>query len=346
MKKVKWEIACDKGREVPIRYLEEHSTYPLIIKTLTTGDYAILCNGCIKIIIERKTWKDLADTLKDPKRKANHQKLLNLREECGCSIVYLIEGTFNPSTTRTINKVPYDNLEAYLDHVMIRDNCQVIQCYNSEESAKRIIRLVKHCTTIKFPDTIIGGSSSIDNNELDNNTDNTDNIVNNNNIDNEIDNKNLLYKTHKKDDKAMAESIYLGMNGVSIVTLDLIRKYSIYDLLYDKVCHVELPFLRYQSGGLLGDKRANTIIQNASSHLIHERMLCKINGVTKETAKLILNKITFKQLLSDNIDQVTNIVANIVKKTAINKKGDIKHRTIGFTVAKRITHLLRYDINN
>ena len=101
------------------------------------------------MIIERKTWKDLADTIKDPQRRANHKKLLNLRNECQCSIIYIIEGTPFPSPDRKFARVPCKNLRAYLDHIMIRDGCHIVHTQSSEDTAIRIIELCTNCMTIK-----------------------------------------------------------------------------------------------------------------------------------------------------------------------------------------------------
>ena len=43
----------------------------------------------ILFVIERKTWTDLASSLRDG-RKENNKKLLKIREETKCQLIYLI----------------------------------------------------------------------------------------------------------------------------------------------------------------------------------------------------------------------------------------------------------------
>ena len=116
-------------------------------KQMTVGDYAICINGMIKIIIERKTWKDLAASMTDG-RKHNVSKLINLREQTQCMIVYLIEGTPCPTLTKRFNRIPYKSLLAHLDHLQIRDGVHVIHTLDQEQTATRLFLLAVNYTTI------------------------------------------------------------------------------------------------------------------------------------------------------------------------------------------------------
>ena len=92
------EIIVDDREKAVFPYLEDASHKYLIdykIQRNEVGDYAICYKGYIMMIIERKTWEDLAASMRDG-RKTNVQKLISVREKTGCQIAYLIEGNATP----------------------------------------------------------------------------------------------------------------------------------------------------------------------------------------------------------------------------------------------------------
>jgi ERCC4-type nuclease len=63
---------------------------PHLIKRLTVGDFAIQNEGKLVCVIERKSWKDLAQSIKDGRYKKQKDALLLQRSVCQCYL--LIEG--------------------------------------------------------------------------------------------------------------------------------------------------------------------------------------------------------------------------------------------------------------
>jgi len=118
------------------------------IERITTGDFAIITKDDLKIriIIERKSWTDLSNSMNGNAsgncRMDNHQKLLQLREATGCLIVYLIEGT------KKINRgIPLRYMQSKLDHMVFRDGIQIVYTKNPIDSANRIMALAQNYLT-------------------------------------------------------------------------------------------------------------------------------------------------------------------------------------------------------
>jgi ERCC4-type nuclease len=130
-------IVDDREHQVIPHFAECFPKTLYKVNRINNGDYCVVRNGKIIIIIERKTWKDLASSFGDG-RIENVNNLLKVREQTGCAIYYLIEGNPCPSRTRKIGRIPYKNLRAHLDHLMMRDNIHVI---HSKSVADTVVRL-------------------------------------------------------------------------------------------------------------------------------------------------------------------------------------------------------------
>ena len=148
-------IADDRERAIHahLRTYTDKANIKFKIDRINVGDYAIVFNDKIIAIIERKTWADLSASIKDG-RKSNIEKLKSLREETGCMILYLIEGHANYWSNKLIQGIPYKNLRAHLDHLMIRDNVHVMHTDNEEYTADRLVMFAKNYCTIKRGDTV------------------------------------------------------------------------------------------------------------------------------------------------------------------------------------------------
>jgi ERCC4-type nuclease len=145
------QVLIDDRERSVITFVEKfsekyHISYK--VKRITTGDYAIIHSNQIIAIIERKTYTDLAASFRDG-RSNNKNKLLKLRSETSCIIIYLIEGPAFPDNNDLFGNVPYKHLVAHLDHLMIRDNIQIQTTFSPEHSAERIMQIAANCTTIR-----------------------------------------------------------------------------------------------------------------------------------------------------------------------------------------------------
>lgn len=119
--------------------------------TIHVGDYAILleepaANGTIRrrttMVFERKTWKDLASSIKDGRSKSQHKALEELREKTGCLVWYIIEGNFSYSDKTQIQHIPFQNLHAKIRHNMIR-GIPFVQTRDEKDTAKLLVKLTR-----------------------------------------------------------------------------------------------------------------------------------------------------------------------------------------------------------
>lgn len=113
-------------------------------KRLTVGDFLIgyrTLDGtfCPLVIVERKTWMDLAASLKDG-RTNNIEKLCEYRDKTGSKIAYLIEGSTpsNPASSEFSN-VPYKNLRSHLDHLLFKEGIIELHTSGPRDSLRRLL---------------------------------------------------------------------------------------------------------------------------------------------------------------------------------------------------------------
>jgi ERCC4-type nuclease len=131
------------------------NSFEIIEEVLTVGDYIIEC-GQYVLIIERKTIADLAASIVDRRIYENHEKLLDAAStDCGLKfrLMYLIEGKkFKPSDSKQkVSGIFIANLQAKLDHLMMKDGCQITWTESAKATAERLIELGKNMTTLKQP---------------------------------------------------------------------------------------------------------------------------------------------------------------------------------------------------
>jgi ERCC4-type nuclease len=128
------QLICDER--------ERNSTLPffpkrddIIIKTIHLGDYAI-CNGEeLLYIFERKTWHDLAESIKDGRYKSQSERLLELK----CPKCYIIEGRMQYEPDVIISGLPFKALDTARRHLLIK-GFQIIQTKNAESTVDFLLK--------------------------------------------------------------------------------------------------------------------------------------------------------------------------------------------------------------
>jgi ERCC4-type nuclease len=124
-----------------------------LIQTITVGDYAITLSGrpgepgIPALIIERKTWKDLAASIKDSRAKTQHARMTQFQQSTHCRFVYLIEGVAFHKGTMLINGVPCENLAAKLRHNLLR-GMGWLHSRDAVHSAEVITQLARDVVTL------------------------------------------------------------------------------------------------------------------------------------------------------------------------------------------------------
>lgn len=311
------------------------------VERVNIGDYSILCNGFIIFNIERKTWKDLASSIKDG-RKKNVHKMIKLREDTkssqlpnGCQLMYLMEGPPIPKSTSRYGRVPYKNLRSHLDHIMFNYNIHVIHSKNKQGTVDRLYEICRNFLTIT-PNPMVNITNPICAEPTAEPNDDLKSVDTPQIKSKDLKSINggaiLQLKTKTPvSETAITYRIWSCIPNITEKTACLFinKNYHISDLILGKITQDDIYALKYENGYIIG-KRASRI-WNGSRILpkntkYFANMLAQITGVTKKTANVILVTISLEKLLKGEISAET--LANI-KKTNDG-------RNIGKVVSTRI----------
>lgn len=295
------KIIIDDREHAVIPYFEEYKAHEISINVerINTGDYIIMYNNKIIMVIERKTWKDLASSIKDG-RKTNVENLIELRNETNCVIFYIIEGDPIPKTSNKFCRIPYKNLRSHLDHLIIRDNIHIIHSKNQKHTVARIFEIIKNYLSIK-PSLLLKYDDKISTNI------------------------HLLKKKKEINISSIINKIWCCIPYITEKTACLFinKGYHISDLLLGNITKDEIFTLKYDNGYIVG-KRSERIWNNSritdKNNKYFINMLSQINGITKKTASIILSNISFESLLNSKINEETMCAIQKTPKTKLGKK--------------------------
>lgn len=105
-----------------------------------TGDYLVLVGGMLKLMVERKTWSDLAASLKDGRMRTQEPRLREMRRSC--RVIYIIEGRFGFADEHKVANIPFKNLHAKLRHNLLR-GLPFVQSRDEEHTAHIIVNFAR-----------------------------------------------------------------------------------------------------------------------------------------------------------------------------------------------------------
>ena len=317
------EIVIDDREQAVIPYfngfkMPDNITYN--VSRINYGDYSVLYKNNILFIIERKTWCDLAASMRDG-RKENVKKLINIREETGCKILYLIEGNPTPKSTCRFGRIPYNALRAHLDHLAFRDNIHILHSKDTKHTVERIVEIVKNYLTIS-PSPLL----KYDILDTSVHTDQPQEQKETNETNENIDGGGLAKLKEKiiMSDESIIYKIWCCVPNITEKTACIFinRGYHISDLILGRIPKTEIYAMKYSNNFIIG-KRSEKIwdasrFTEANTH-IFIKMLTQINGITKTTAAIILESAPFDKLLSGEI--TADALKNIVKSPNGRKIG-------------------------
>jgi len=301
------EIICDDREKHVFPFMEDLSHKFNInykITRLEVGDYAICYKDVILLIIERKTWCDLAASMRDG-RKGNIAKLISLREEVNCHIAYLIEGDPFPRPDKTFSRNPAKYLRAHLDHIAFRDNVHMLYSKNQEATAYRLFELSKNYSTNKTIIKAVDEKLSIDNEHV-------------SQVDGSNEKSLLLLKKKRSTSTSIQEKILrcLPHVGSIISTLLVDNSISIYDFYADTISADIIACLKYPTGSMIGLDKGLSIYKNRfiftsesqKAKKIQLKILSCIPMVSTTRAEKILEYYSFADLFTTaTIDELSEI---------------------------------------
>ncbi|ARA71991.1 hypothetical protein BNJ_00159 [Kaumoebavirus] len=323
---MKFELLVD-DRE---RYVSAHLKKRGRILRLTVGDFAILGHdeesGTSRIcaIFERKTWKDLASSIKDG-RIDNNKKMIETREATGCKIFYLMEGNAHPKEDKSIQGIAVKNMLKKIEHMIIRDDFAVIYTQNTEHTAQKLLSLLQSYEKIEAEKvkeagkTNVGISGGEEEPEPEAPLDILLGEANREEV------EKLLTAARPLDVSKIHLKMWQSLPGIGVEwSLILNKKFHISSLILGTLKVAELADARTTSGASLGEKKAQKIIDYMQGAEIGQEILSLVPRIGKNIAVQILENTTLIDICNGFFSEED------LKETVINGK------KMGATTAKKL----------
>ena len=119
------------------------------VNNATIGDYSILIpslknpsKNILAVVFERKTWKDLAASIKDQRSVVQHKNMVALRDKKGCLLYYIIEGGLTYQDTTKICRIPFKNLHAKMRSMSLK-GVHSFQTKDQQDTARLLINIAR-----------------------------------------------------------------------------------------------------------------------------------------------------------------------------------------------------------
>jgi ERCC4-type nuclease len=274
---------------------------PYELDNLGRGDYAIMFMDEVKIVIERKTWSDLAATIKDSDRRKNKQNLLDIREDTGCTLFYLIEGSPFINNNSKKGGIRGKSLKAHLDHLMIRDRISVIYTKNPAGTVERVVDLVKNIQTLR--EHVVAAREAKKRKSVLSESKNISGGNKNSDI-KTISGTARIKQRKKKCDLDILYKLWSCVThvGPKVASVFVDNKIKLRDFLLGNITETQLRVLRFNSGVLVGDKAKKIIrAQNpkyVNTGRIYIRLISSLPGFSVTSAELLLEKFSMRKILT------------------------------------------------
>lgn len=330
--KTNCKLVVDCREKLIIRHEKELEYVNLEIKQITIGDYAVVSPmGSILAIIERKSFADFAASLKDG-RANNKSKLIALREQCGCRILYIIEGPAFPGPNDCYGNIPYRYIESSIFHLMIRDQISIIYTKDTLGTAKMLHRFMLSmdtlCDKMEEPDGKLCESENIPIADIISNISAVDTV------DAAV---QILTAKHEKSTHDIVREMWSVFPGIATETAsDFIKKWTLADIVMDKVSKEDI------STHKIGNKTVNKKVINSLTDInliIQKKLLCAIPGISVATASSIISSTPLSRLLTYTIDCIAIIGIGKPQKNGTRRK-------LGVKLAEKIIKYFNYKYEN
>lgn len=273
-------------------------------ETIEIGDYRIESENEILCIIERKTLKDYAASQKDG-RHDNKEKLVKLREECGCKIMYIIEGPANPSFDTEFAGIKYINILSSIRHLQIIQDIHIIRSVSGEQTARLLRHLCEMysemCNRPDYNGRLIEG-----------NYESKEDIL-------ERARPSAEYKFKKAIIDIWTIKRRIGKTYASV----LARNFTISQMINGEITQEQLDNIRVNERRLPVNVKKSVLDagneDNRISGEIHLELLKNTKGISKSSAEMILIMVKLPYFVNpDNIDDCKSV--RISSKSTIGKK--------------------------
>lgn len=317
------ELIIDDREKAVFDYIEDLETkYDISVDRIETGDYCVIRDEKVILCIERKTWSDLAASIKDGRTK-NINKMLSLREKTGCHLFYLIEGSPFHAPTRKFSGIEFRSLLAHLDHCQLRDQISVVYVKAIADVIPRILILMNNYGTLILPKARVGAGEPAESQV------------------------GMLKERRVITDRESLIDMWTCIPGISFKTAEALVNggVSIGDIYLKGIPVQSVADLKYLTGSTLGTLRAKKIFAGMINR--ETAILSRIRGISKATAKIILDEVSFADILSGvaNAKRISNIRLSsrrlgmklserIEKLLSLNHKSKVQLTDLGFTTSE------------
>lgn len=281
------KLIIDHRERHVTRHVTELADIDYQIEQITIGDYAILYDNKIKTIIERKTYEDFAASLKDG-RHDNRQKMLHLRQDTGCTIMYIIEGPAYPKPTDYFGNIKFTNIESSIFHMMQRDNIMFVYTSSTIHTAATLTRLVQSLDRMWAK---IGGEEII--------------------VPPPAQEQIQDPIQHLKQKQEISPHDYLRaiwacFPGISVEQADeFIKLFTIADIVQRKYTEEQLAKTKLASGKTINKRILKSLW--SVDKTTETKILSKIPGISLPAAKMILTGRTLSNILSYEVGAISII---------------------------------------
>jgi hypothetical protein len=300
--------------------------YTIELKTLSAGDYAVVYKDWIIMLIERKSWQDLAATFLDRNRKFNYEKMIEERNKFGCHLFYLVEG-HRPA--HGVHHVTTEKLEAHLDHLYFDHGIVTIYSPSPEKTPERIFNLVKHYMTAhtnpfavieaKFgglPDNVRKPVLQLD--ILDEKSPTPATTAPATTAPATTAPANIpsasssLGTAKKHSDQAIEYALWNSIEGITELNYVALTDIgtSLGGLLTGQYTVGQLGHAKYRLGTLVGEKKLTKILNSAISPDTHIKVMSQIPSISPARAKIILANYSMTDIITGVVDETK--LANII----------------------------------
>jgi ERCC4-type nuclease len=279
------------------------------------GDYIIMGdNNKILAAIERKTFKDLAASIRDGRINDQITKMVTLREQTGCDLYFILEGrTAFPTDTNYFGRMCYKNLEGKLIHAQIRHGIPTIRSKDPSYTIKIIEKYIIGYRDVK---EVVGGG------EGDNKIVALDTIVQNNVALDTLIPAELKQKLPTKYESEVISAWKCLLPGIKLKTVRyVISKTDLVTLINGNVVLDELELTDNEK------QKLRSIIALTKVDKFTE-FLAAINGISKKYAADIMKVTSPLHLVNMSEAELTEMQVN--------------DKRIGPSKAKKIFELINY----
>lgn len=132
-------LIIDNRERDLIDYWQKNDKIEIKTKNLDLGDIIIENNNKELLVIERKTIKDLAISIKDGRYKEQKERLIGYYVKNGIKVLYLLEGKIEDKGK--IAGIPYSTIKSSIISTMLRDGIFVYCSRNLVDTFEFISRV-------------------------------------------------------------------------------------------------------------------------------------------------------------------------------------------------------------